>query len=71
MKSNPEGTMGDWSTTVGKSRSSIVSALHRLRAAGLAGSVSGKWRLVEPEAPPPKWVRPLTADREQRVHAHV
>ena len=40
--------------------------------AGLAESVQGKWRLNEPVAPltpPPKWVAPLIAAREQRAHA--
>jgi hypothetical protein len=48
--------------------------LHRLRDAGLAESVEGKWKLVAPEAPretAAKWIEPLsaTAGRERRAHA--
>ena len=72
LKSNPEGTIGDWSTTVGKSRTSIVTALHRLRAAGLAETREGRWRLVEepaPREPPAKWIEPLSASQRAHVHA--
>ena len=41
MRSNPEGSINDWATTIGKSRTSRVSALHRLRDAGLAESREG------------------------------
>jgi hypothetical protein len=51
MRANPEGSIGDWTLTVPKSRTSVVSALHRLRDAGLAESVESKWRLVEEPAP--------------------
>jgi hypothetical protein len=74
MRSNPEGSIGDWAQTVHKSRTSCVSGLHRLRDAGLAESVEGKWKLVGPEAPretAAKWIEPLsaTAGRERRAHA--
>jgi hypothetical protein len=74
LRSNPEGSIADWATTIGKSRTSCVSALHRLRDAGLAESVEGKWKLVAPEAPretAAKWIEPLsaTAGRERRAHA--
>ena len=70
MRRNTEATIGELAKAVGKSRSSIVTALHRLRDAGLAESAEGSWRLTE--APPPrepaaKWVRPLNADREGRA----
>ena len=39
MRSNPDGAIGDWATTIGKSRTSTVSALHRLRDAGLANQL--------------------------------
>jgi hypothetical protein len=42
LRSNPEGSIADWAATIGKSRTSCVSGLHRLRAAGLAESVGGK-----------------------------
>ena len=47
MRRNTEATIGDLATAVGKSRSSIVSALHRLRDAGLAQSAEGKWKFTE------------------------
>ena len=70
MRETPEGPIGDWAEAIGKSRSSVVTALHRLRDAGLADSVEGKWTLVEEPAPrvaAPKWVAPLSA----AAHAHV
>jgi hypothetical protein len=74
LRSNPEGSINDWATTIHKSRTSCVSALHRLRDAGLAKSVEGQWKLVGPEAPretAAKWIEPLsaTAGRERRAHA--
>ena len=72
LRSNPEGSINDWATTIGKSRTSCVSGLHRLRAAGLAESVEGGWKLTEefaPREPPPKWIEPLSAS--QRAHAHA
>ena len=44
MRDSPEGSIGDWAAAIGKGRSSTVSALKRLRDAGLAESVQGKWR---------------------------
>ena len=76
MRRNTEATIGELATAVGKSRTSIVSALHRLRDTGLAESSGGKWRLVEkpaPHEPSPKWTSPLSAAvaREHRAHAAV
>jgi DNA-binding transcriptional ArsR family regulator len=71
MRRNTEATIGELATAVGKSRTSIVSALHRLRDAGLAKSVGGRWALVkqeEPREPAPKWIEPLSAAREHRAH---
>jgi hypothetical protein len=71
MRSNREGSINDWATTIGKSRTSCVSGLHRLRAAGLAESVEGRWKLTEepaPREPAPRWVKPPSAVRE---HAHA
>jgi hypothetical protein len=71
MRTNPEGSIGDWATVVGKSRTSIVSTLHRLRAAGMAESVEGRWRLTEAPAPrvaPPRWVEPVSV-ASRREHA--
>jgi hypothetical protein len=72
VRDSPEGSIGDWAAAVGKGRSSTVSALERLRDAGLAESVQGKWRAVEPGAPmapPSKWVVPVRGtDRAQQHH---
>jgi hypothetical protein len=71
MRCNCEGSINDWATTIGKSRTSCVSGLHRLRAAGLTESVEGRWKLTEEPAlrePPAKWIAPLSA-REHRAHA--
>ena len=70
MRDLPEASIRDWAEAIDKSRSSVVTALHRLRDAGLADSVEGKWTLVEEPAPrvaAPKWVAPLSA----AAHAHV
>ena len=72
MRSNPDGSIGDWSQTIHKSRTSTVSALHRLREAGLAESAEGKWKLTEelpPREPAQPWIPPLKGPREQRAHA--
>ena len=69
MRSNPDGSIGDWAMTIRKSRTSCVSALQRLRAAGLAQSVEGKWKLTAPPAPPARWTAPVSAT--QRAHAHA
>ena len=56
MRSNPDGSIGDWAQTIHKSRTSTVSALHRLRDAGLAESAKGKWRLAEEPAAGSHWL---------------
>ena len=66
MRDSPEGSISDWTAAIGKSRTSTISALERLRDADLAESVQGKWRLVEP--PPPKWVGPVRVT--DRAHQH-
>jgi hypothetical protein len=72
MRSGPDGAINDWATAIGKSRSSTVSALHRLRDAGLAESVEGEWRLTEepaPREPAPRWTAPVRGtDRAQQHH---
>jgi hypothetical protein len=58
---------------IGKSRSSVVTALHRLQDAGLVESVDRKWRLVEetaPKEPPPKWVSPVRGN-DRAAHSHL
>jgi hypothetical protein len=64
MRKNPDGVINDWVMVVGKSRTSVVAGLHRLRAAGLAKSDEGKWALTEdppPREPPAKWISPVSA----------
>jgi DNA-binding transcriptional ArsR family regulator len=64
------GAIGDLAQAIGKSRSSTVTALGRLRDAGLAESVEGKWRPVEAKAPrASRWVEPVSAAaRDHRAH---
>jgi hypothetical protein len=76
MKANPGASIGELATAIGKSRTSTVTALHRLREADRAESVDRVWSLVEPTEPKPtpKWVAPLGAQRrrvetEEREHA--
>jgi hypothetical protein len=73
LRSNSEGSINDWATMIHKSRTSCVSGLHRLRAAGLAESIEGRWKLSEepaPRSPPEKWTAPLSATCE-RTRAHA
>jgi hypothetical protein len=71
MKAAPGGAIGDWAAAIGKSRTSTVAGLHRLRDADLAESVEGKWRLVEeqPARPAAGWTEPVSATH--RAHAHA
>jgi hypothetical protein len=59
-KANPGATIGALAEAIGKSRTSTVTALHRLRDADLAGSQSGVWSLVEPPTPEEtaRWIDP-------------
>ena len=72
MRIDPSGTIGAWATEVGKSKTSIVSALARLRDAGRVVNEDRKWRIVEESAvkdPLPRWTKPLGAkDRAAQVH---
>ncbi len=73
MRADPDATIGEWATAVGRSKTSISFGLVRLRDAGKAESAEGKWRLVEPEAPkdpPPKWIAPLRGN-DRAAHHHV
>ena len=74
MRASPGAVINESAAAIGKSRSSTVSALHRLRDADQAESVGGKWRLVEPEAlrePAPRWTAPLSAAAGRDSRAHV
>jgi hypothetical protein len=64
MRESPKATIPAWAEAIDKSRSSTVEGLHRLRDAGLAASVEGKWKSTEPpisRQPAAKWVAPLSA----------
>jgi hypothetical protein len=76
MKANRGANIAALATAIGKSRTSTVSALRRLRDAGLAESLSGVWTLTEPPPPKgtPRWTAPVSAPRrrveaEEREHA--
>jgi hypothetical protein len=73
MKACPSASIGDLAAAIERSRTSLVSGLHRLRDAGLAESVEGRWRLTEEPAPreaAPRWVEPVSATSERhRAHA--
>ena len=66
------GTIGEWAESIAKSKSSIVTALGRLRDAGLVCNSNRKWALVEaaPREPPPRWVAPLPSSH-RASHAHL
>jgi len=71
MRESPEASIRDWAAAIGKSRTSMVAGLHRLRDAGLATNADKAWALVE-ESPPKdtrRWVEPLKgADRAAYAH---
>ena len=76
MKANPGASIGELADAIGKSRTTTVSALHRLRDAGLAESLSGISTLTEPPPPKetPRWTAPVSEQRrrarvEEREHA--
>jgi hypothetical protein len=75
IKDDPSGTLGSWAEAIGRSRSSVVGGLQRLREAGLAESVEGKWTLLgasAPRASTPRWVAPLKAtDRAAQAHLNA
>jgi hypothetical protein len=75
MKANPNATIGALAEAIGKSRTSTVTALHRLRDADRAESLGGVLTLTEPPAPKEtaRWIEPVAASRrareEERAHA--
>jgi hypothetical protein len=76
MKTNPGANIATLAAAIGKSRTSAVTALHRLRDADLAQSLNGVWSVTEPTAPKetPRWTAPVSAQRhrvetEEREHA--
>jgi hypothetical protein len=73
MKDAPGATIGNWAEAIGKSRTSTVTALHRLRDGDLVTNESGAWALVSGCATPreaARWIEPVSAAaREHRAHA--
>jgi hypothetical protein len=75
MRANPNATIRALAEAIGKSRTSTVTALHRLRDADLAESRNGVWSLTEPPTPKEtaRWIEPVAASRrareEERAHA--
>jgi hypothetical protein len=78
MKASPGATIGALAEAIGKSRTSIVTALHRLRDADRAERVGRVWSLTEPTAPKEttRWTEPVSAqgsrrrvEQEERAHA--
>jgi hypothetical protein len=70
MRCNRVGPIGAWSEAIGKSRTTTVTVLHRLRDAGLVTNEGRNWVLVETAShePPPRWTEPLSAAKGR---AHV
>jgi hypothetical protein len=70
MRANPGASIGKLAHAIGKSRTSTISALRRLRDADLAESQDRVWSLTEPPAPKetPRWTGPVSAQR-RRVEA--
>jgi hypothetical protein len=68
MKASPGATIGALAEAIGKSRTSTVTALHRLRDADRAESLGRVWSLVEPPAPKEtaRWIEPVAASRRAR-----
>jgi hypothetical protein len=70
MKSDPGASIADLAEAVGKSKTSIVSGLHRLRDADLVVNENRKWVVAEEAAlrdPPPRWTKPLSG--AERAHS--
>jgi hypothetical protein len=70
MRANPGASIGKLADAIGKSRTSTVTALRRLRDADLAESQDRVWSLTEPPATKetPRWTGPVSAQR-RRVEA--
>lgn len=73
MQAAPGDPVRAWAETIGRSKTSTVTGLHRLRDAGRAESVGGKWRLTEapaPRAPATKWTAPVSGSARS-VEKHL
>lgn len=73
MKASPGASIGDLARAIGKSRSTTVTVLQRLKTAGLVENQDRVWALVEeptPREPPPRWVEPVSA-RDRAAQHHI
>jgi hypothetical protein len=71
MRTAPQAAIKDWSDAIGKSKSSTVSALKRLRDADQVKNAGGRWGLVEqdaPREPAPRWVDKVRGTDRPREH---
>jgi hypothetical protein len=67
MRANPGASVGKLAEAIGKSRTTTVTALRRLRDADLAESVDRVWSLTEQPArkETPRWTGPVSAQRRR------
>jgi len=72
MRENPDATIGEWAESIGRSRSSTASGLHRLHDAGLIENEGKTWRVLEQQAPreTPKWAQPVRGS-DRSAHPHL
>jgi hypothetical protein len=73
LKASPGGTIAVWAGVIGRSRTSTIAGLKRLRAAGAATNEDGVWALTDPPAAketPAKWVAPVSGAARAAQH-HV
>jgi hypothetical protein len=76
MRASPGATINDLAAAIGKSRTSTVTGLHRLRDAGLVTNAGRNWALAlveqdAPHEPVEKWVAPLSAKGRAHAVAHA
>jgi hypothetical protein len=71
MEADPSSNIGELAAAIGKSKTTVVTALNRSRDAGRAESIDRRWRLVEeaPRTPPTPWVEAVSG--RTRAHAHA
>jgi hypothetical protein len=67
MRTNPGASIEKLADAIGKSKTSTINALHRLRDADLAESMDRVWSLTEPPSPKetPRWTGPVSAQRRR------
>jgi hypothetical protein len=71
MQADPGGTIAAWAEAIGKSKSTAVTVLHRLRDANLVENSERVWSLVvgPPSEPVPheRWSAPLSGSARARL----